>query len=102
MWKKADEIEGTTKSDIQAVLETFDGLRLTVETKKKDETTFGKIMAAFDPAPVYKEEKSPSSEKEKKGGEETDQSKDGKPSDVEKDSETEDKKPGSNQVYTQV
>ena len=53
--KKSDDMEFRFKPGSRAVLETFDGLRLTLETMKEDETIFGKIVAAFDPALVYKE-----------------------------------------------
>ena len=60
--KKSDELEFSSKSGLQAVLETFDGLRLTVETMNKDEVVYGKIAAAFDPTLVYKEPAKASSE----------------------------------------
>ena len=60
--KKSDDMEFIPQSGVRAVLETFDGLRLTVETMKQGEATLGKIVAAFDPALVYKEPTMESSE----------------------------------------
>ncbi len=53
--KRSDELEFSSKSGVQAVLETFDGLRLTVETMNKDDVVYSKMAAAFDPALVYRE-----------------------------------------------
>ena len=60
--KKSDELKFSSKSGLQAVVETFDGLRLTVETMNKDEVVYSKIAAAFDPTLVSKETEKASSE----------------------------------------
>ena len=58
--KKADGVEFSSKSGVQAVVETFDGLRLTVETMSQGETIQSRITPSFDAALLYKE---PNSEK---------------------------------------
>ncbi|GJL62833.1 MAG: hypothetical protein NPIRA04_14870 [Nitrospirales bacterium] len=60
--KKADKFQVETQPGIKAVLETFDGLRLTVETMQKDEVIYGKIVTAFDSALIYEEPVTESSE----------------------------------------
>jgi len=52
--EQANDSEG--KAGIKAVLETFDGLQVTVQTLTKDETVYGKVSAKFDPSLVYKAE----------------------------------------------
>ncbi|GJL56129.1 MAG: hypothetical protein NPIRA02_32610 [Nitrospirales bacterium] len=70
--RKSDAFEFSAKNSVKAVLETFDGLRLTVETMPKDDVTFGKIAAAFDPALVYKEPVNASSEQKERVDAESD------------------------------
>lgn len=72
--KKAGDVEFSAKSGIQAVVETFDGLRLTVQTMSKDEIILSKITTTFDPALIYKEPEKESSENTKASSE---KSKDG-------------------------
>lgn len=52
--KKMETMESEGKAGVKAVLETFDGLQVTVETLEKDETVYGKITAEFNPSLVYK------------------------------------------------
>jgi len=52
--EQANDSEG--KAGVKAVLETFDGLQVTVQTITKDETVYGKVSAKFDPSLVYKVE----------------------------------------------
>jgi hypothetical protein len=47
--KKEEEDKIRSNSGVSAVLETFDGLRLKVQTAKKDDKIFGKFFAEFDP-----------------------------------------------------
>ena len=54
--KKEETADAERKPEITAVLETFDGLQVTVETITQDEAIFGKISAAFDPSLVLKVE----------------------------------------------
>ncbi|MDR4500852.1 MAG: DUF4340 domain-containing protein [Nitrospirales bacterium] len=79
--KKSDEPAFSPKAGLQAVLETFDGLRLTVETMNKDEVVYGRIAAAFDPTLVYKEPVKESSEKKADVPSGDDSGKDAKESD---------------------
>jgi len=64
--KKEGEVNFEGHSGVRAVLETFDGLRLHVQTAKEEDKIFGKLSAEFDPALVMSVDASPSSEKEKK------------------------------------
>lgn len=52
--KKTETMESEGKAGVKAVLETFDGLQVSVETLKKDEMVYGKITAEFNPSLVYK------------------------------------------------
>jgi len=52
--EEANDSEG--KAGVKAVLETFDGLQVTVQTLTKDETVYGKVSAKFDSSLVYKAE----------------------------------------------
>jgi hypothetical protein len=54
--KKKEAIDSEVKAGIKAVLETFDGLQVSVEILTQDETVYGKITAAFDPSLVFKVE----------------------------------------------
>ncbi|MGE0472670.1 MAG: DUF4340 domain-containing protein [Nitrospirales bacterium] len=45
---KESEIEFKAETGVQAVVETFDGLRLHVQTAKEEEKVFGKFSAEFD------------------------------------------------------
>ena len=54
--KKEEAIDSDGKAEVKAVLETFDGLQVTVQTITKDEAVYGKISAAFDPSLVFKAE----------------------------------------------
>ena len=89
--KKSDELEFSSKSGLQAVVETFDGLRLTVETMNKDEVVYSKIAAAFDPTLVYKEPAKTSSEEKKEVKSAEDSGKDVKESDANNKKESDDK-----------
>ncbi|WP_447969857.1 DUF4340 domain-containing protein [Nitrospira sp. M1] len=64
--QKSNTLEFSPKNGIKAVLETFDGLRLTVETMPKDDVTYSKIVSAFDPALVYEEPIKESSEQKER------------------------------------
>ncbi len=81
---KSDDGEFSSKNGVQAVLETFDGLRVTVETMSKDEVVLSKIEAVFDPALVYQKPKQESSEKTEAV---TEESKDSSKAGSEKESE---------------
>ncbi|WP_454063808.1 DUF4340 domain-containing protein [Candidatus Nitrospira salsa] len=94
--KQADEVSVETQPGVKAVLETFDGLRLTIETMKKDEASYGKIVAAFDSALIYKEPVTESSEgkdagKESSGSEDATELKKDAKSDSNADGEKEQK-----------
>jgi len=54
--KKKEAIDSEGKAGVKAVLETFDGLQVSVEILTQDETVYGKITAAFDPSLVFKVE----------------------------------------------
>jgi hypothetical protein len=54
--KKEETNDSEGKPGVKAVLETFDGLQVTVQTITKDETVYGKVSAKFDPSLVYKVE----------------------------------------------
>ena len=63
--KKEKEVDFETKSGVKALMETFDGLQLTVQTAKDGETMYAKVSAAFDPSIIYKaEEAEPSAQEE--------------------------------------
>ena len=84
--KQSEGLDFSSKNGVQAVLETFDGLRITVETMGKDDVVLSKIEAVFDPALVYKEPEQESSENTEAVNEEPQGS-------SEADSEEESKKP---------
>jgi hypothetical protein len=86
---KEEAIESEGKAGVKAVLETFDGLQVTVQALVEGEKVYGKVAAEFDPSLVYKVEE-PESKVEKE-----DQSQDKKaetantePSTEEKSAET--------------
>lgn len=54
--KKEGEVDVSEKTGVRAVLETFDGLQVTLLTAKEGETVYGKVSAAFDPSLIYKAE----------------------------------------------
>jgi hypothetical protein len=64
--KKEGDVDFQSHPGVSAVLETFDGLRLHVQTAKEGDKIFGKLSAEFDPALVMPVEASPSSEKKEK------------------------------------
>ena len=51
--KKNKVVDFEKKSGVNAILETFDGLQLTVQTTKDGEAMYAKISAAFDPSIIY-------------------------------------------------
>lgn len=61
--KEEQEVNFQDRSGVTAVLETFDGLRLHVQTAKQDDKIFGKFSAEFDQKLVQPVEATPSSEK---------------------------------------
>ena len=54
--KKKATMESDVTPGVTAVVETFDGLEVTVETLGKGEAVYGKISSKFDPSLVYKVE----------------------------------------------
>ena len=54
MSKKNKVVDFEEQSGVNAVLETFDGLQLTVQTAKDGETMYAKASVAFDPSIIYK------------------------------------------------
>ena len=54
--KKEESIESEGKAGVNAVLETFDGLQVTVQALVEGEKVYGKIGAEFVPSLVYKVE----------------------------------------------
>ncbi len=64
--KKEEDVNFQGQSGVKAVLETFDGLRLHVQTAKEEDKIFGKVSAEFDPALIRPEDGKPSSEKGEK------------------------------------
>ncbi|MCA9420557.1 MAG: DUF4340 domain-containing protein [Nitrospira sp.] len=63
--KKEQEVNFQDHPGVTAVLETFDGLRLHVQTAKQEDKIFGKFSAEFDPALVRLVDATPSPEKGK-------------------------------------
>jgi hypothetical protein len=61
--KKEGDVNFQGQPGVKAVLETFDGLRLHVQTAKAEDKIFGKVSAEFDPALVRPENAKSSSEK---------------------------------------
>ncbi|MDH5700085.1 MAG: DUF4340 domain-containing protein [Nitrospirota bacterium] len=61
--KKEQGVNFQGHSGVTAVLETFDGLRLQVETAKEEDKIFGKFSAEFDPTLVRPVDVTPSSKK---------------------------------------
>ena len=67
---KESEIEFNADTGVKAVVETFDGLRLHVQTGKTGEKVFGKFSAEFDQSMVKTaEENRPEKEKPQKSSE---------------------------------
>ena len=62
--KKEGDVNFQGQPGVKTVLETFDGLRLHVQTAKEEDKIFGKVFAEFDPTLVRPENAKPSSEKE--------------------------------------
>lgn len=62
--KKGQEVDFQDHPGVAVVLETFDGLRLHVQTAKQDDKIFGKFSADFDQKLVQPVEATPSSENE--------------------------------------
>jgi hypothetical protein len=63
--QKAEEVKFQPNAGVTAVVETFDGLRLHVQTMEQGERVYGKFSAEFDPAliqPVESGSSSPSAE----------------------------------------
>ena len=61
--KEAQEVNFQDRSGVTAVLETFDGLRLEVQTVKQEDKIFGKFSAEYDQNLVQPVDATPSSEK---------------------------------------
>ncbi|MEO8328031.1 MAG: hypothetical protein ABI618_19465, partial [Nitrospirota bacterium] len=61
--KEAQEVNFQDSTGVTAELETFDGLRLHVQTAKHEDKIFGKFSAEFDPNLVRPVDATPSSEK---------------------------------------
>ena len=76
--KKEEEVVFKNNSGINALLETFDGLQLHVETAKDGETMRAKVSVAFDPAIIYKVEETDQSAEEEGEKEESRKSSDKK------------------------
>jgi hypothetical protein len=64
--KKEEDVNFQGQPGVKAVLETFDGLRLHVQTAKVEDKIFGKVSAEFDPALSRPEDGKSSSEKGEK------------------------------------
>ena len=62
--KKEEAMESVENAGVKAVLETFDGLKVTLQAFAEGEKVYGKIAAEFDPSLVYKVEE-PESKVEK-------------------------------------
>lgn len=60
--KKEQEVDFEDHSGVRAVLETFDGLRLHMQTAKQEDKIFGKFSAEYDPALVRPQDVAPSTE----------------------------------------
>ncbi|WP_447963863.1 DUF4340 domain-containing protein [Nitrospira sp. Ecomares 2.1] len=61
--KKEEEVNFQNHTGVAVVLETFDGLRLHVQTTKQEDKIFGKFSAEFDQKLVQPVEDTPLSEK---------------------------------------
>ncbi len=61
--KNEGDVNFQGQPGVKAVLETFDGLRLHVQTAKAEDKIFGKVSAEFDPVLVRPENAKSSSEK---------------------------------------
>ncbi len=61
--KEAQEVNFQDRPGVRAVLETFDGLRLHVQTAKQEDKVFGKFSAEYDQDLVQPVDATPSSEK---------------------------------------
>jgi hypothetical protein len=64
--RKEEDVNFQGQPGVKAVLETFDGLRLHVQTANVEDKTFGKVFVEFDPALVLPVEASSSAEKREK------------------------------------
>ena len=76
--KKEEEGVFENNSGIYALLETFDGLQLHVQTAKDGETMHAKVSVAFDPSIIYKVEEAVQSPEEEGKKEESKKSSDKK------------------------
>jgi hypothetical protein len=64
--KQEQEVNFQDRSGVTAVLETFDGLRLHVQTAKQEDKIFANISAEFDPALVQPADEKPTESPEGK------------------------------------
>ena len=64
--RKEEDVNFQGQQGVKAVLETFDGLRLHLQTANVEDKTFGKISVEFDPALIRPEDGKSSSEKGEK------------------------------------
>jgi hypothetical protein len=62
--KKEGDVDFHRQPGVKAVVETFDGLRLHVQTAKEQDKIFGKVSAEFDPALIRSVETDSASKKE--------------------------------------
>ncbi|GJL58215.1 MAG: hypothetical protein NPIRA03_10720 [Nitrospirales bacterium] len=65
--KETQEVNFQDRSGVTAVLETFDGLRLHVQTAKQVDKVFGNFSAEFDQKLIQPVDATPSPEKEETG-----------------------------------
>ena len=64
--KAQAKVDFVKKPGVSAVLETFDGLRLNVQTSKLNEQVWGKFSAEFDPSLIQPSESAPKPEAQSK------------------------------------
>ena len=76
--KKEQKVDFENKPGVNAILQTFDGLQLNVQTAKDGETSYAKISLTFDPSIVYKVEETGQLAEEEETKEETIKSSDNK------------------------
>ena len=76
--KNGKNVDFEKKSGVNALLETFDGLRLTVQTTKDGETVYAMVSVAFDPSIIDKVEETDQSAEEEAKKEESKKSPDKK------------------------
>ena len=62
--KKEEEVDFEKNAGIKALLETFDGLQLHVQTANEGETRYAKVSVKFDPSIIHKEEETDQSAEE--------------------------------------